>query len=107
MYWGPVAVIGLTLVSGVTDYLRQTTVQRAVIRTETDLQKAMFARLVGADLAQLRSRGAGRARRAVLLRHRPGQPVGEVDHGGHHRDLHHHRRLRDDADHRLAADARA
>jgi subfamily B ATP-binding cassette protein MsbA len=55
MYWGPAAVLGLTAVSATTDYLRQTTVQRAVIRTETDLQKAMFAQLVGADLARLRS----------------------------------------------------
>jgi subfamily B ATP-binding cassette protein MsbA len=55
MYWGPAVVLGLTAVSATTDYLRQTTIQRAVIRTETDLQKAMFARLVGADLAQLRS----------------------------------------------------
>jgi len=54
-YWGPAVVLGLATVSGVTDYLRQTTVQRAVIRTETDLQKAMFARLVGTDLAQLRT----------------------------------------------------
>ena len=85
MYWGPAAVLGLTVVSAVTDYMRQTTVQRAVIRTETDLQKAMFARLVGTDLAQLRSRGAGGPGRAVLVGHRAGQPVGEVDHGGHHR----------------------
>jgi subfamily B ATP-binding cassette protein MsbA len=55
MYWGPAAVLALAAVSGVTDYLRQTTVQRAVIRSETDLQKAMFARLVGADLAHLRT----------------------------------------------------
>jgi subfamily B ATP-binding cassette protein MsbA len=55
MYWGPAGVLVLTLASGITDYLRQTTVQRAVIRTETDLQKEMFARLVGADLAQLRA----------------------------------------------------
>ncbi len=55
MYWGPAAVLGLATVSAITDYLRQTTVQRAVIRSETDLQKAMFARLVGTDLAQLRS----------------------------------------------------
>ncbi len=64
MYWGPLAVICLTLVSAITDYMRQTTVQRAVIRTETDLQKAMFARLVGTDLAQLRSEApAGMAAR--------------------------------------------
>ena len=55
MYWGPAAVLGLAAVSATTDYLRQTTVQRAVIRTETDLQKEMFSRLVGADLAHLRS----------------------------------------------------
>ncbi len=55
MWWGPAAVIGLTLIAGTTDYLRQITVQRAVIRVETDLQKAMFTRLVGADLANLRS----------------------------------------------------
>ncbi|MBP7000843.1 ABC transporter ATP-binding protein [Amaricoccus sp.] len=55
MYWGPLAVIGLTVISASTDYMRETTVQRAVIRTETDLQKAMFARLVGADLAHLRT----------------------------------------------------
>ncbi len=55
MWWGPAAVIALTLVSAITDYLRQTTIQRAVIRTETDLQKEMFARLVGADLAHLRT----------------------------------------------------
>ncbi|MBA3324737.1 MAG: ABC transporter ATP-binding protein [Rhodobacteraceae bacterium] len=64
MYWGPAAVLGLTAISATTDYLRQTTVQRAVIRTETDLQKAMFARLVGTDLAQLRSEApAGMAAR--------------------------------------------
>jgi len=55
MYWGPATVLGLAAASATTDYLRQTTVQRAVIRTETDLQKAMFSRLVGADLAQLRT----------------------------------------------------
>ncbi len=64
MYWGPAAVLALTLINAVTDYLRQTTVQRAVIRTETDLQKAMFARLVGTDLAHLRSEApAGMAAR--------------------------------------------
>ncbi len=55
MYWGPLAVIGLTVLSASTDYMRETTVQRAVIRTETDLQKEMFSRLVGADLANLRT----------------------------------------------------
>ena len=55
MYWGPALVLGTSIVSSLTDYMRQTTVQRAVIRTETDLQKEMFARLVGADLARLRS----------------------------------------------------
>ncbi|PJN94409.1 ABC transporter ATP-binding protein, partial [Amaricoccus sp. HAR-UPW-R2A-40] len=55
MYWGPAVVLGTALVSGVTDYLRQTTIQRAVIRTETDLQKEMFSQLVGTDLARLRS----------------------------------------------------
>ena len=55
MYWGPAVVLGTALVSGVTDYLRQTTIQRAVIRTETELQKEMFSQLVGTDLARLRS----------------------------------------------------
>jgi subfamily B ATP-binding cassette protein MsbA len=55
IWWGPLAVLALSLVSGGADYFRQTTVQRAVIRTETDLQKEMFTRLVGADLAQLRT----------------------------------------------------
>ncbi len=55
MWWGPAAVLALSVVSGTTDYLRQTTVQRAVIRTETELQKEMFGRLVGTDLAHLRS----------------------------------------------------
>lgn len=55
MYWGPAAVVALAAISSMTDYWRQTTVQRAVIRTETDLQKEMFRRLVGADLARLRT----------------------------------------------------
>lgn len=55
MYWGPAVVLGTALVSAVTDYLRQTTIQRAVIRTETELQKEMFSQLVGTDLARLRS----------------------------------------------------
>lgn len=55
MYWGPALVLGTAIVSAAADYMRQTTIQRAVIRTETDLQKEMFARLVGADLARLRS----------------------------------------------------
>lgn len=54
-WWGPLSVIALTIVSAVTDYLRQTTIQQAVIRTETELQKEMFSQLVGTDLAQLRS----------------------------------------------------
>ena len=105
MWWGPAGVMAVAVVSSVCDYLRQTTVQRAVIRAETDLQKAMFTQLVGADLAHLRSRGAGRARGALLLGHRPGEPLGQVGDGGPP-PSHHHRRLRHDGDDRLAADAR-
>jgi ATP-binding cassette, subfamily B, bacterial MsbA len=55
IWWGPLTVIAMTMVTGAGDYLRQTTTNRAITNMEGDLQKAMFTTLVGADLARLQT----------------------------------------------------
>ena len=53
MFWGPAGVIALTAASAVGQYVKDTAGARAITRTETELRKTMFARLVGTDLARL------------------------------------------------------
>ncbi|CAN5597249.1 hypothetical protein BH23PSE1_BH23PSE1_16600 [soil metagenome] len=55
IWWGPLAVIGLTAAKGGSEYLKATRTNRIVTGLEADLQKRMFAQLVGTDLAQLQS----------------------------------------------------
>ncbi len=55
IWWGPVVVIALTVVTGLSDYFKQTTLNRAITQTEGDMQKAMFDTLVTADLARLQT----------------------------------------------------
>jgi ATP-binding cassette, subfamily B, bacterial MsbA len=55
IFWGPAAVIALTAAKGGAEYLKSIRVNRVVTSVEADLQKHMFDRLVGADLARLQT----------------------------------------------------
>jgi subfamily B ATP-binding cassette protein MsbA len=55
LWWGPAGVVGLTLASALGQYYKETTGNRVITRMETELRKAMFARLVGTDLARLQT----------------------------------------------------
>jgi subfamily B ATP-binding cassette protein MsbA len=55
IWWGPLLVVALTALKGGSEYLKVTRMNRVVTRTEADLQKHMFARLVGTDLAKLQT----------------------------------------------------
>ena len=53
IWWGPLLMIGLTSAKGLGTWLFQVNSNSALVRTETDLQKAMHKKLVFADLAQI------------------------------------------------------
>ncbi len=55
MWWGPLGVMTLAVAKGGSEFYKQTTSNRVVTRMETELQKTMFARLVGSDLARLQT----------------------------------------------------
>ncbi len=55
IWWGPVLIIALTVARGGAEYFKTTRTNWIITRTEADLQKHMFSRLVGADLAHLRT----------------------------------------------------
>lgn len=55
IWWGPTVVIAITLAKGGSEYVKSTRTNRIVTRTEADLQKHMFERLVGTDLAKLQT----------------------------------------------------
>ena len=55
IWWGPLTVLGLTSLSAVGQYYKETISNIVVTHMETDLRKRMFSRLVGADLARLQS----------------------------------------------------
>jgi subfamily B ATP-binding cassette protein MsbA len=55
IWWGPLGVIALSFAKGMGEFYKTITSNRVVTRMETDLQKTMFARLVGTDLARLQS----------------------------------------------------
>lgn len=55
VWWGPAGVIALSVANGVGQYFRETTGNAVTVRMETELRKAMFARLVGSDLARLQT----------------------------------------------------
>lgn len=53
IWWGPMLMIVLTSSKGLGTWLFQVNSNTALVRTETDLQKAMHQKLVFADLAQI------------------------------------------------------
>jgi subfamily B ATP-binding cassette protein MsbA len=53
MYWGPAAVIVLTLTKGAAQYAETLLANRAIGQVETALKRRMFRDLVAADLARL------------------------------------------------------
>ncbi len=53
IWWGPMLMIALTSAKGLGTWLYQVNANSALVRTETDLQKAMHKKLVFADLAQI------------------------------------------------------
>lgn len=55
IWWGPLGVVALTTLKGLSDYYREITSNLAITRMETDLQSHMFRQLVGADLAKLQT----------------------------------------------------
>lgn len=55
VWWGPLGVIVLSSASGISQYVKEVTGNRATNRMETELRKRMFAQLVGTDLARLQT----------------------------------------------------
>jgi len=55
LWWGPLGVIVLSGANAVGQYYREVTSNEVTNRMETELRKAMFAKLVGSDLARLQS----------------------------------------------------
>ncbi len=53
IWWGPLLMVALTSSKGLGTWLFQVNSNAALVRTETDLQKAMHKKLVFADLAQI------------------------------------------------------
>ena len=53
IWWGPLLMVALTSSKGFGTWLFQVNSNTALVRTETDLQKAMHKKLVFADLAQI------------------------------------------------------
>jgi len=53
IWWGPLLMIALTSSKGLGTWLFQVNSNSALVRTETDLQKAMHKKLVFADLVQI------------------------------------------------------
>ena len=53
IWWGPLLMIALTSSKGLGTWLFQVNSNSALVRTETDLQKAMHEKLVFADLVQV------------------------------------------------------
>ncbi|HIP24233.1 MAG TPA: ABC transporter ATP-binding protein, partial [Rhodobacteraceae bacterium] len=53
IWWGPLLMIALTSSKGLGTWLFQVNSNAALVRTETDLEKAMHKKLVFADLAQI------------------------------------------------------
>ncbi len=53
IWWGPLMMIALTSAKGLGTWLFQVNSNSALVRAETDLQKAMHKKLVFADLAQI------------------------------------------------------
>ena len=53
IWWGPLLMIALTSTKGLGTWLFQVNTNSALVRTETDLQKAMHKKLVFADLAHI------------------------------------------------------
>ena len=53
IWWGPLLMLGLTSSKGLGTWLFQVNSSGALVRAETDLQKAMHEKLVFADLAQI------------------------------------------------------
>ena len=53
IWWGPLLMVVLTSSKGLGTWLFQVNSNSALVRTETDLQKAMHKKLVFADLAQI------------------------------------------------------
>ncbi len=53
IWWGPLLMIALTSSKGLGTWLFQVNSNSALVRAETDLQKAMHKKLVFADLAQI------------------------------------------------------
>jgi ATP-binding cassette, subfamily B, bacterial MsbA len=55
VWWGPAGVILLSFANAIGQYFKETTSNRVATRMETELRKAMFAALVGSDLARLQT----------------------------------------------------
>ena len=55
LWWGPLAVVGLSCANAAGQYFKEVTGNRVTNRMETELRKTMFARLVGTDLARLQT----------------------------------------------------
>jgi ATP-binding cassette, subfamily B, bacterial MsbA len=55
IWWGPLLVLGLTFAKGGSEYMRVTRTNVLLTGLEADLQKHMFERLVGTDLARLQT----------------------------------------------------
>jgi subfamily B ATP-binding cassette protein MsbA len=55
IWWGPLLVVALTAAKGGSEYFKTTRTNALLTGLEADLQKHMFARLVGTDLARLQT----------------------------------------------------
>ena len=101
LWWGPLGVIVLSGANAVGQYYREVTSNEVTNRMETELRKD--------DVRQARRqrprppavRGAGRPRRALLLRHRADRHRRPLDARRPHRGADHRRHLRRPPRHRL------
>lgn len=56
IYWGPIGIIVLSVAKAVSTYLRDLSTNLALARFETDLRKALYNKLLYADLSRLQAK---------------------------------------------------
>jgi len=55
IYWGPATIVALSMVKGITNYIRMVSINLGFSRSEVDLQKAMYTKMLHSDIANLQT----------------------------------------------------
>lgn len=55
IYWGPIGIILISTIKGLSTFLKTVSLSKALLRFEAKLQKAMYGELLSADLSRLQA----------------------------------------------------